>query len=456
MDIISYLSFFIPQIILALTAVFGLVAEMFHRSRLGLVIALTGYSAAGAVAISMLGTDQLIFENTYRVDSLSLWANIILTAATAACVLLWREKWRGHQREGSGYVFFTLATLGSIMLAGAGDLMFIVLGTLMTSIASFALIGWPQTIKSTEAAMKYFIYASVSGAVMLFGFTYWYGIAGTTLLSDLTRLETMPLAALIGLIGLIMGVGYQASLVPVHQWTPDVYQGASVPVAAYMSVVTKIGALFALAQIAQYLPENIPWRLIIALIAAATILLGTVAALSQRNVIRLLAYSSIAQTGYFLFAIITVGIYAGSLNSLIVFSAAYAAMNIGAFAVAEQQGKRIKDFAGAMYVRPYLSLAMIIFLLSLVGIPPLAGFIGKFLLFGSALAGNFIWLAVVGIIGSVIALGAYLRIVMPILPFFSDKKQAIQAAPTKVLTTFIWISMLTLTIFLGIGSQVFF
>lgn len=469
MPIAHYLFLLLPQLILAITGVLCLVAEMFHRPKLGLWTALGGYAAAAGVAVGFLGTNEPIFMGTYAVNNLSLWANIILIPATAACLLLWREHFKGTEREGTGYALFSFATLGAILLAGASDLMLIVLGVLLSGVASFGLIGFGQNAKSTEAAMKYFVYASVTGAIMLFGFTYWYGVTASTLISELTELGTMPSLALIGLIGVIVGLGYQAALVPVQQWVPDSYQGTSLPAAAYLSVVTKIGALFALAQLVAYLPEELAWRPLLAIIAAVTILAGALAAVTQRNVVRLLAYSSVAQTGYFLLAVAAIGRDAQAVQALIVFAAAYAAMNIGAFAVVTQQGKTLSDYSGALYTNRWRSAAMIIFLLSLVGIPPLAGFFGKLLLFGSVISSGYTWLAVIGIIGSVISLGAYLRIIVPIFQGKApdvqeinsketDGKKTSGAAPknTQKLSTIVWLLSLLLTVSLGLGTQVFF
>jgi proton-translocating NADH-quinone oxidoreductase chain N len=455
MPIAHYLFLLLPQILLAMTGVLCLIAEMFHKPKLGLMTALAGYGAVVGTAISLLGTDEAVFMGTYLINDLSLWANIILVPATAACLLLWRERFRGVIREGTGYALFSFAALGAIMLAGAGDLMFLVLGVLLSGVASFALVGFRQSPLSTEAAMKYFVYASVTGAVMLFGLTYWYGITGSTLFSEQGSLSTMPVLALIGLVGVIVGLGYQAAAVPVHQWTPDTYQGTNIPVAAFLSVVTKTGAIFALAQLAAYLPDSIAWRPAIAVVAAATILLGTIAALPQQNVVRLLAYSSIAQTGYFLLAVAVIGRDQTAVQALIVFAAAYAAMNIGAFAVTMQQGKALTDFTGALQTHRWRAIAMIVFLLSLIGIPPLAGFIGKLLLFGSAIAGSYIWLAVIGILGSVIALGAYWRIVGAMI---QTGKYTVppESSNHYALSSLVWVTALVLTISLGIGGQLFY
>lgn len=454
MPIAEYLQLFLPQLILAVTIVLVLVSEMLHRAKAAFGVTLTGYTAATASAIALLGADSTIFMGTYRVNDLSIWANIILIPATAACVLLWRERWKGGVREATGYALFSFATLGSIMLAGASDLMFLVLGVLLTGIASFALVGFSQTVRSTEAVMKYFIYAAASSAIMLFGLTYWFGIAGSTLFQDMGVLAGQPLLALAGLIGVIVGLGYIMSAVPVHQWAPDTYQGTSVPVAAYISVIPKLGAVFGLLQLAVYLPDALMWQVMVAAVAAASIVLGTIAALPQQNVMRLLAYSSIAQTGYLLLAVVAVNGSILSTSSAIVFGAAYAAMNLAVFAVAQQQGRRLDDYRGGFRNNPLRSFALIVALLSLVGIPPLAGFVGKLLLFGAAIDAGFIWLAVIGIIGSILSLGAYLRIIVPL--FQTADTDGKRSRPVSALPTTVWLAGLVLTVGLGVGGQLFF
>ena len=291
--------------------------------------------------------------------------------------------------------------------------MFLVLGALLTGLATFALVAYPDTDPATEAAMKFFVFASVTTAIMIFGLSYWFGASGSTLIADLPSMDTMPLAVILGFVAVVVGLGYKASLVPFHFWAPDAYEGAPLSIAAYLSVVPKIGALFALTQVVRHLPPETGWAAVMAGLAVLSMTYGYLAALVQDNVIRLLAYSSIAQSGYFLLGILAVGSSELALPSIILFAAAYAAMNLGAFAVAAIAGRTLNDFSGLGRSRPLIAIAMVVFLLSLVGIPPLAGFVGKFLLFAAAIDVQFTWLAVVAIINSALSLAVYLRIVVP-------------------------------------------
>jgi NADH-quinone oxidoreductase subunit N len=185
-------------------------------------------------------------------------------------------------------------------------------------------------------------------------------------------------------------------------------------IAAYLSVITKVAAFFALAQALRDLPREAGWPFALALIAAATMTLGYLAALVQTNLVRLLAYSSIAQSGYFLMGVVALGVSGMAGPALLVFAAAYVAMNLGAFGVVMIAGPELKDLKGFGRARPWLGVAMVVFLLSLTGIPPLFGFVGKFYLFAAAVDAGYLWLAVIGILNSVLGLGVYLRLVVPI------------------------------------------
>ncbi len=285
------LALLIPEITLILTIVAALVAEMLRRPRAALVFTLAGLLLATAQTLPLLGEDTRVFSGTFRIDMLSVWAKLILLPATALSVLLARSELAGSDREGTAYVLVCLVALGSLVLAGAGDTMLLVLGVLMSGLGSFALVAYPRNDSATEAAMKFFVFASVTGGVMIFGLSYWFGGTGSTLLSDLARLDSAPVVAAIGLVAVIVGLGYKASLVPFHFWAPDAYEGAPVSIAAYLSVVPKIGAIFALAQVLRDLPVATGWPMVVAVIAVLTMTYGYLAALVQDNVVRLLAYS---------------------------------------------------------------------------------------------------------------------------------------------------------------------
>ena len=424
------LAFLIPELTLAVAAMLMLVAEMVRLPRLALALGLAGLAAATLLTFPVLHADTTVFGGTYRIDMLGGWAKLILLPGTALALLLARAELAGQDREGSVYALLCLVTLGALMLAGSGDMMLLVLGVVLTGLGSFALVSFPRDDAATEAGMKYLVFGSVTGAVMIYGLSFWFGGAGSTLYSDLGQLNGRPLIATAGLLAVIVGLGYKASLVPFHFWAPDAYDGAPVAVAAYLSVITKIAAIFAFAQVLRDLPVGTGWPLVIALVAAATMTLGYVTALVQTNVVRLLAYSSVAQAGYFLLGIVALGVSPLALPAIIVFGAAYVAMNLGAFAVVMVAGRHLDDFAGLGRRRPVIGLAMVVFLLSLTGIPPLFGFVGKVYLFGAAVEAGFLWLAVIAILNSVLALGVYLRIMVPMYsPIKGPVEAPADAAP---------------------------
>ena len=436
-----------PQLAILLTAVGALVFEMLRLPKVALPFTVVGLLVATGLAIPLLGTETTVFMNTYRIDALSLRATLALAPTTALCAVLAYHEVKDTDREGTVYALLSFTTLGASALAGAGDVMFVVLGVLLSSLGSFALAAYPRDDRATEGAMKFLVFGSVTGAVMIFGLTYWYGAAGSTLLSDLDTLGGTPLAAAAGLVGVLVGLGYKAAVVPFHFWAPDAYDGAPISVAAYLSVVPKIGAFFGLAQVVRDLPTGTGWPLVVAALAVLSMTYGNLAALVQENVVRLLAYSSIAQSGYFLLGVVAVERGDLALPALVVFAAAYAAMNLGAFAVVALAGRELRDFAGLGRLRPAVGVAMVIFLISLVGVPPLAGFVGKFLLFGAAIEAGFTWLAVVAILNSVLSLAVYLRIVVPMY-------QAPKEAPASTWSIeAVWVVALVATVAVGLAAQ---
>jgi len=452
------LSLLFPEMTLALAVVFMLVAEMARLPRLALTFGLGGLAFSTVLTLPLLGMDTSVFEGTYRIDLLNNWAKLILLPGTALSLLLARAELAGSDREGSVYSLICLVTLGALMLAGGGDMMLLVLGVVLTGLGSFALVAYPRDDAATEAAMKFLVFGAVTGAVMIYGLTFWFGGTGSTLFSALGRLSGVspsgaPLVMAAGLVAVIVGLGYKAALVPFHFWAPDAYDGAPISVAAYLSVITKIAAIFAFAQVFRDLPADTGWPLIIALVAAASMTYGYLTALVQTNMVRLLAYSSIAQSGYFLLGVVAVGTGVLALQSLIVFAAAYVAMNLGAFAIIMVAGRSLDDFKGFGRTAPIAGVAMVILLLSLAGIPPLFGFVGKALLFGAAIKAGYLWLAIIAILNSVLALAVYLRIIVPMYQPLDAGSVAPARAKSPMLTL-VWVVTVLVTLVGGVAAQI--
>jgi len=442
------LGLLLPEIVVVLTGVVALIAGMLRRHALAMPLTVIGLLAATVLTLPLVGEETSIFMGTFRIDDLSVWAKLVLLPTTALVAVFAAPETRGTDREATVYSLYALTTVGALALAGAGDLMFLVLGTLISSLGSFALVAYPRDNRATEAAMKYFVFGSVTGAVMIFGLTFWFGATGSTLLSDLDQLRGRPLAAAVGLVAVTTGIGYKAAVAPFHFWAPDAYDGGPIAVAAYLSIVPKIGAIFALAALGRYLPaEIVDWRLLLGVVAAFSMTYGNLAALVQTNVVRLLAYSSIAQAGYFLLGVVAIGRDALAVQSLVVFGAAYAAMNIGAFAVAAEVGRDLEAFTGLGRTRLGMGIGMACFLFSLVGIPPLAGFFGKLLLFGAAIDAGYTWLAVVAILNSVLSLAVYLRVLVPMY------QPPGRPAHSGRLPGLVWGIPLIVTLGLGIATE---
>ena len=444
-----------PVLAVLLTAVGALSFEMLHLPKVSLPFAVIGLLVATGLAIPLIGTETTVFMGTYRIGDLSVWAVILLSPTTALTAILARVEVRDTDREGTVYSLLVFALLGALVLAGADDMMFLVLGVLLSSLATFTLVAYPRDDPATEAALKYFVFGSVTGAIMIFGLTYWFGIMGSTLLSELGKLGDAPAAAAFGFVAVLIGLGYKASFAPFHFWAPDAYDGGPVSVAAFLSIVTKVGGIFALVQVVRVLPADATfWPLVLAGLAAVTMTYGNLAALVQDNVVRLLAYSSVAQSGYFLLGVVAVGESELALRSLIIFAAAYAAMNLGGFAIVLQAGRDLRAFTGFGSTNPAAGVAMVIFLVSLVGIPPLAGFVGKFLLFGAAIDAGYTWLAVVAILNSVLSLGVYLRVVVPM--YGQPKESGLPGLPAVAsrVVVVVWLAALFFTLAVGIAAQV--
>ncbi len=404
-----------------------LLTMVLPRHRQGLI----GAWAAGAhvtaavlaVAVWLDRGVRAIMEQTVIVDGLSLTMTALIGISGALCIALARPALAGTEREGEFYAMLTFASLSAVMLVMAADAALLGLAIGALGLSTFVMTGYlRRSTRSNEASIKYYIFGTVSGAFMLYGLSWWFGLAGTTNLRLIgEQLQSAPQGYVIASTALVIfGLGYKAALVPFHFWTPDAYDGAPVSVAAYMSVLPKLAGLAALARVLTLaLPEDTAgWATAIAVLAALTMTVGNVAALAQRNVVRLLAYSSIAQSGYLLMGVAAINGSDQGLAALVYYAMAYAAMNLGAFAVvaAVQRERRSVDidaFKGLGRTHPWWTVVLVLSFLSLLGLPPLAGFVGKLELFKASIDAGQSWLAVVAVVNTVISLYYYLRVISP-------------------------------------------
>lgn len=399
------------------------------RDRQGVVGAWAAFAHLAATGLSVyvwldLGFAE-IMEGTITVDGLGLALSGTIGVSGAVCIALARPALAGSDREGEFYATLTFASLSAVLLAVASDAALIGLTIGGLGLATFVMTGYARrSRRANEASIKYYIFGTVTAATMLYGLSWWFGLAGTTDLGVIGEsLVSAPEGIVIASTALVLvGLGYKAAMVPFHFWTPDAYEGAPLSVAAYLSVVPKLAAIAALGRVlTMALPGDVAgWSTAIAVLAAATMTLGNVAALPQTNVVRLMAYSSIAQSGYLLMGIAALERSDQGLPAFVFYAFAYAAMNLAAFAAiyAVQRERRSVDlqaFRGLGRDHPWWTAVLVISLLSLVGIPPLAGFVGKLELFKASIDADQAWLAVVAVVNTVISLAYYLRVIAPTL-----------------------------------------
>ncbi len=428
------LSDLIPELALLVGSVVVLIFALFLPRRwqpmsaaLALVMVAIATAAAVLATTSITGStvsgpgewQHLTFSGTYAVDGFSVAAKLIVLGVAALVIALSVDWFRTDPRQGEYYSLLLMSALGAIVLAGATDTMEIVLAMLLSSATGYVLVGFHRkSRRSAEAAIKYYLMGALTNGALLFGVALLFGLSGTTVLggmaTPLRSADALPLVAAWSLV--VVGFAFKIGAVPAHAWLPDVADGAPAPVAAFVTVAPKVGALIALARLVSVLPESgTGWRAVVALMAALTMTLGNVAALWQDDIRRLLGWSAVSQTGYALMGIVTLGRSSLALPALAYFLGAYALANVGAFAVViALRGRSKRDqYDGLARSHPWLGAVLAICFLSFVGIPPLAGFAGKLALFGAAIDAGYGWLALLAVFNSVLSLAYYARFLGP-------------------------------------------
>ena len=393
--------------------------------------------ASGAMLWPIAGAQIEVARGLVAIDSFSLFFKALFLISAALTVLL-SARYLSVEGVGSGEYYFLIvcSTLGMMFMAGGIDLVSLFIGLETMAVSFYILVGYLKpNRRSNEAAIKYFLLGAFSLGILLYGMSLMYGLSGTTNLRTMAGLladrSTDP-RLMLAVILVVAGLGFKIAAVPFHMWAPDVYEGAPTPVTAFLSVGSKAASF---AMLLRIFIEGLPamsadWRLLFYALSIVTMTVGNVAALTQSNLKRMLAYSSIAHAGYIL-----IGVVAGTprgVTAVLVYLMVYTFMQIGAFAIItmlrreDMIGEDLKDLSGLHWRHPWAAFAMLLFMLSLGGIPPTAGFMGKFWLFGAAIESGYVWLAIIGVINSALSIYYYLRIVV----FMYLKNETVGSAPS--------------------------
>jgi NADH-quinone oxidoreductase subunit N len=425
----------LPEIgLLALAAIILVIDTILPREQRRVMGWLTAGGLSLIIIVSLFAgrpgmEAQLLWGGMVRFDWLAFVFKMIFLFGAAVTALFAMDV-ENLGTRGEFYLLLLVATMGMGLMAAAGDLILLYLAIETTSIPLYVLAGFmTRDKKSTESGFKYLFFGALTSAIMLYGFSLLYGFAGTTSIYDLAAIMQQGGVGLLPLFGtlllVLVGFGFKISAVPFHFWAPDVYEGAPTPVTGFLSTASKAAGFAVLMRVLLVVfPESLPyWTSAVAILSVASMTLGNSLALAQRNMKRLLAYSSIAHAGYAL-----IGVVAFSplgIAAVVYYLGAYLLTNLAAFGIVVAFWRvtgsdEIADYAGLSRRAPGLSLALLVAFLSLAGMPPLGGFIGKVLVFAAAVDSDLVWLALVGIINSIVGLYYYLTVLKVVYLFRSE------------------------------------
>jgi NADH-quinone oxidoreductase subunit N len=415
----------LPEIVLAGYAMAALMVGVYTtKDKLAptLVWATAGLFVALALLIGGTGEgERLVFNGLFIDDPFARFAKVTILLSAAAVLVMSQDYMTRRDLLRFEYpILVTLAVVGMMVMVSSADLITLYMGLELQSLSLYVVASLRRdSAKSSEAGLKYFTLGALSSGLLLYGASLVYGYAGTTQFAGIltTVQEGVPLGLLFGLVFMLAGLAFKVSAVPFHMWTPDVYEGSPTPVTAFFATAPKVAAMALIARLVQDAFGGVPgqWGQVLAGLAVASMFLGAVAAIGQRDIKRLMAYSSIAHMGYALIGL-AVGTAYG-VQATMIYMAIYVTMNIGTFAFIlsmERDGRPVSDIAGLNQFakkEPLKALAMLVLLFSLAGVPPMVGFFGKFYVLKAAVDAGMVWLAVAGAIASVIGAFYYLRLV---------------------------------------------
>jgi len=453
----------LPEIVLSL---FGIVIMLLEplfdeekSQRLLGGIALIGTLAALGSTWLMAQSPGLAFWDMVQIDGFSVFFHVLVTAIAAVVILSSYEYMSvQHIRAGEYYALILFGAVGMALMSSAVELVLIFIALEISSISSYVLTGFRRhEASSTESSLKYFLLGSFATAFFLYGVALMFGATGATnigRISHILQAGPIPLLAYLGVAFMFVGLGFKVAAAPFHIWTPDVYEGAPAPIVGFMSTAPKAVAFAVLLRIVFVINVHaLFW--IIWVSAALSMTLGNIGALVQNQVKRLLAYSSIAHAGYLLVAFATAP--ALGTSAAMFYTAAYAAMNLGAFAVVSHfanVGERyvtLEDYEGLGRSSPMLAATLTIFLLSLIGIPMTGGFFAKFYVFSAAVKANLIWLTIIGVLNSGIGAYYYLRII--VMMYMREQRKAVPATPPPLALRLALAACVAATLYLGLSPN---
>lgn len=410
-----------PEMFVLAGAITALLAGSFlprHKQGLTRLIAIVALiSGAVSAAVGLAGQSRTVFEGSFALDTPTTVARLVICTATLLVICLGADELSGSPRESETYSLMLLSALGAMVMAGTNDLLILAVAYLLASIPLYALIGMGRSPLAAEAALKTYLLGAFFGIALLLGATVLYALAGASTYGQLqARLGDAPAGAIaVGLVGVVGGIAFKAGAVPGHFWVPDAALGSGVAVAAFLTTVPKIGALVAAYRLVMTMPDSVNGPLLVGVLAAASMTIGNFAAFAQTDARRLLGWSTVSQAGYLLVPVAVAGGSALALPSLLFYLTAYALSNIGAFAVVAATGRYdLKDYRGLGRTNPWLAGVLVVSLLSLVGTPPTAVFVGKLTIFAAGWDGGFAWLVVVAALNTVASLFYYLRWLAPV------------------------------------------
>lgn len=457
----SLLTIEIATALLALgVLVIGLLIPKEQRFGLGYLVTI-GLTGILALSFGFYGINTNIFDGMYYVDDYSIFfKQLFLAAAVLVSLSATMYVKKIGANYGEFFVMMVFATLGMMVLSSAGDFVTLYLGLETMTITFYILTGYKKDdSKSVEAGVKYLILGALSSAVLLYGLSLVYGLTGTTVIAEvapkLKDFGSMPPALLVGLVFLIAGFGFKISAVPFQMWSPDVYEGAPTPVTAFLAVGSKAAAFAILVRVFFIaLPAyDVQWKLLFAALAALTIVVGNLVAIPQTNIKRMLAYSSIAQAGYIMTGVVAANV--AGVKGIAFYAMLYVFATMGAFIVvmtfsANTGSDEIKDYAGLAQRSPLMASVLTLSFLSMAGIPPLAGFAGKFYLFSAIVSQGYLWLVIVGLLMSMASVYYYLSVVK--VMFMADPQSDSPIVVPTGAKAGLLISMI-ITVILGVWPQ---